>query len=162
MRKINLLLIFQSKYCIAVFLTGLLLGYLLVPKTIFYGTYSIIGIIYILVFAIMLMCIVRNIKDKVMNLKSTGSSIISIIASVIGLGAMQVCGIGAPLCSAGIGIGIFSIIAPSASISLLSRHAVLIAVATIALQVFALYYMGCFKKCVKNIIDASMNTVKKK
>jgi hypothetical protein len=151
MKKTVLWNIFKSKYCLAVFILGMLLGYLLVPKKIFYGAYFIIGIIYILVFAIMVVCIVRNIKDKVTSLKNTGSSILSIIASVIGLGAMQICGIGAPLCSAGIGLSIFSIIVPSASITVLSKYSTIIILASIILQVTTLYYMGCFKKCIKNI-----------
>lgn len=154
--------ILKSKYCLVVFLFGLLLGYFLVPKKIFYSFYAILGAVYILIFAVMMVCIARNIKEKIVSVKNTGSSIISISASIIGLGAMQICGVGAPLCGAGIGFSIFSIIAPTASIAFFSQYSVLILMLSILLQLAALYYMGCFKKCIKGVVSNKKTSTCKK
>jgi hypothetical protein len=137
----------KSKYCIAVFFLGLLLGYLLVPKTIFYGLYYILGFSYIIIFSLVLVCIVRTIKDKINNFKSSGAGILTVIASIIGFSAMQVCGVGAPVCGAGIGMGLLSVVAPQASFPLLNKYSLFIIIFSLVFQIFALYYMGCFKKC---------------
>jgi hypothetical protein len=147
-KKIFLFKVFQSRYCVFVYLLGLILGYFLVPKKIFTGMYSVLGVLYILIFAIVLMCIVRTIKERIFNVKNTGASAISVIASLFGLGALQVCGFGAPVCGATIGVGILSILFPQSSFLVFEKYAVYIVAFSLILQLISIYYMGCLKKCL--------------
>jgi hypothetical protein len=73
MKRLFLFNIFKSKYCMVVFLLGLYLSYLIIPKAVFHGWLFLIGIIYILLIAIVLTCIVRVTKEKIMNLKDAGA-----------------------------------------------------------------------------------------
>lgn len=152
MNYVRLVGIFRSKYCIIIFILSAILGYILVPKKIFSGAWIIIGIIYIILFSLVITCIARTIKEKVVNAKNTGASLISIIASIFGIGALQVCGIGAPVCGATIGVGIMSIIFPHTTITFFEQHHVGIIIISLILQIVALYYMGCFKKCLQTLI----------
>ncbi|MGB9763385.1 MAG: hypothetical protein ACPLW7_05285 [Minisyncoccia bacterium] len=143
-----LLKIFKSHYCKIVFVISLIGAYFLVPKTIFYGLYTILGILYMIIFAVTLTCIVRNIKEKVLLVKTYQSSIIGIIAAALGLAALQVCGIGAPVCGAAISAGILSVIFPNIFINFLNKYALIIIIISIGIQAIALYFMNCFKKCL--------------
>jgi hypothetical protein len=73
---------------------------------------------------------------------------LSILLSVIGISAMQVCGIGAPVCGATVGFGLLSFLFPQAT-HFFSGFSIHIIVATMFLQVIALFYMGCFRKCLQ-------------
>lgn len=146
MRKTFLYNIFKSKYCIVIFIMGILLGYFLTPKQIFNGFYSVLGVLYITSFAIVLSCIVRIVKEKMVVLRKVGGSASFIVGSILGIGAMQVCGVGAPICGATIGAGIFSIFFPQSSMMFLTEYAVSIIIASILLQISSLYFMGCFRK----------------
>jgi hypothetical protein len=147
MKDWYLIRIFKSSYCEIVFIISLIGAYLLVPKRIFYGLYTILGIVYMVVFALTLTCIIRNIKEKVLLAKTYKNSIIGILASALGIVALQVCGIGAPVCGTTIGASILSVIFPSFFLSFLSNYAVLIVLGSIVIQVTGLYFMNCFKKC---------------
>jgi len=147
MKDWYLIRIFKSSYCEIVFIISLIGAYLLVPKRIFYGLYTILGIVYMVVFALTLTCIIRNIKEKVLLAKTYKNSIIGILASALGIAALQVCGIGAPVCGTTIGASILSVIFPSFFLSFLSNYAVLIVLGSIVIQVTGLYFMNCFKKC---------------
>lgn len=139
--------IFKSNICKIVFILSLVIGYFLVPKHIFYSYFIILGIVYILLFALVMTCMIRIIKEKVINLKETGASIFSIISSLIGFSAMHVCSIGAPVCGASLGIGIFSFF-PSFFNSFFHEYALIIIIISIIFQIAALFYMNCFKKCI--------------
>ncbi len=148
MKKIFLFKVFQSRYCIGVYILGLILGYIIVPKKVFVGWYIPIGIIYIFLFAMVLMCIVRTVKERIFSMKNTGAGAISIIASALGLGALQACGIGAPVCGATIGVGILSVFFPNSAFVFLEEYAIYIVLISMLFQFAAIYYMGCFKKCL--------------
>ena len=149
MKNYFLFKIFKTKPCLIIFFLGLILGYLIIPKTIFSGFWTLIRITYIILFSIVITCIVRVIKERIINMKQTGAGIISIIAAALGLGAMQVCGVGAPICGATIGVGIISIFFPSISLNFLSHYSLLIIFISMVLEIIAIYYMGCLKKCIK-------------
>jgi hypothetical protein len=151
MKKIFLFKVFQSKYCALVFISGLILGFLIVPKKIFNGFYVILGVIYIILFALVLMCIVRTIKERIYNVKQTGVTTISLVASALGLGALQACSIGAPVCGATIGVGIASIFFPQSAFIILEDYAIYVVILSLILQLIAIYYMGCFKKCIRKV-----------
>jgi hypothetical protein len=146
----NKLVLFRSKYCIFVFGAALVGSYYLVPEKIFYGPFIILGILYILIFSLTFTCIIWTIKEKVVNLKNAGAGIVSIIAAVLGIGAMQVCTVGAPICGASVGLGLFSLFMPTVSQDFMNDHAVVLIIVSIAVQLAALYYMKCFKSRTVN------------
>jgi len=73
-------------------------------------------------------------------------SILGTIAIAIGLVALQACGLGAPVCGAAVGMGIFSAIFPSFFMNFFTNYALWIFLVSITFQVRALYFMNCFKK----------------
>lgn len=145
-KKYFILRVFSSHYCWLSLVLSFIIGYFLVPEKIFHGAWSIFGIVYALVFSIVLTCMIRVIKEKALNMKRTGAGIISVIGAILGLGAMQVCGIGAPICGATLGVSIFSIIAPGVSTALWQDFAIPLLFVSIILQIVSLYYLKCFKK----------------
>ena len=138
--------IFKSKYCLIVFILSLFLGYSLVPKAVFYGWYTILAIIFITLFALSITCIIRNVKEKILLAKTYKSSVIGIIATAVGIVALQTCGVGAPVCGAAVGLGIVSSIFPSVLVWKISKYAIDLMVISIAFQLLALYFMNCFKR----------------
>jgi hypothetical protein len=148
MKDWYLVKIFRSHYCKIVFIISLILAYFLVPQSVFYSWYSLLGVLYMTVFALTLTCIVRNIKEKILLAKTYQSSIIGVLAAALGMAALQVCGIGAPVCGAAISAGLLSVIFPSVFLSFLNKYALLIVVGSIILQGIALYFMNCFRKCL--------------
>ncbi|PKM91812.1 hypothetical protein CVU82_01230 [Candidatus Falkowbacteria bacterium HGW-Falkowbacteria-1] len=147
--KIYLLKVLKSKYCLISFALVSILAYFLVPKKIFYGYYSIIAVIFIIVFSLTLTCMIRSIKDKaeVRKRQRTGS-IIGFIFSIIGLSALHICTIGAPVCGASIGAAIISVFFPALALDFLNDYALTVVVISILIQIFALYQMKCFKKVI--------------
>ena len=137
--------IFKSRYCVVTFGISLVLSYFLIPKTAFYGWYTVLPLLFMLSFALTLTCIVRNVKERVLLAKTSGSSIVGIVAAALGLTALQVCGIGAPVCGASVAMGVLSAIFPTAFVGWLSRYAVQFTLFSILLQVVALYFMNCFQ-----------------
>ncbi len=139
--------LFRSKYCWLVFMASIVGGYFLIPQKILIlnGWWYLIGSLYILTFAIIIACIARIIKERVVTVKNTGAGILAIVFAVLGIGIMQVCGVGAPICGATVGIGIFSLFFPSLSNSFLSEHGLFLIILSISIQLIALYYMKCFK-----------------
>lgn len=142
-KKRFIIAVFESKICFFVFLISLVIGYFLTPKNVFYGFYTFLGIFYIIFFALVMTCMIRVIKEKVLNLKKAGASFFSIILSIFGFSALNVCGIGAPVCTSGITIGFASIFP-----SFLKEYSIYFLILSIVLQILAIIYMGCLKKCL--------------
>lgn len=138
--------IFKSKYCLIVYALSALLSYFLIPKTVFYGWNIILVIIFMITFSLILTCTIRNVKEKIVLARTYKSSIIGIIAAALGLAALQVCGVGAPICGAALGFGIFSSIFPAVFVNLISDYAIDFILFSILLQGVALYFMHCFKR----------------
>ena len=141
--------VFKSKYCIAAFILTLFLSYFLIPKTVFYGFYTLLAAIFMISFALSITCIIRNIKEKILLARTYESSVIGIIATALGLAALQVCGVGAPVCGAAVGFGILSSILPTAFIDIMSKYAVQFILISVIFQLVALYLMNCFKELNK-------------
>jgi hypothetical protein len=138
--------IFKSRFCWLSLVLSFFIGYFLVPDKIFHGVWSVFGLVYAITFAVTLTCLIRVIKEKVLTMKKTGAGVMSVVAAILGLGAMQLCGIGAPVCGATIGVSIFSIIAPGISASFWQEFSTPLLFISIILQVVSLYYLKCFKK----------------
>ncbi len=142
----HVLCIFKSTTCKVVFLLTLLAIYLLMPREFFVGATLPIALLFLLLTAVVLTCIVRTIKERVILARNAGAGLLAIIAMAFGLAALQVCGVGAPVCGATIGVALLSLFLPGASMTLLHHSAWIILSASILLQVAALYFMNCFKE----------------
>ncbi len=137
--------LFKSKYCIAIFILSLILSYLILPYTAFQGYFLFITIIFMIVFSLLITCTARNIKERIMLAKTYKTSLISMIAIIIGISALQVCGIGS-VCGMTIGLSILSIIFPGIFLNILSQYYLYFILFSIALQLGMLYYLNCFKR----------------
>ena len=143
-RQIYLKKVLRSNYCKAVFVIIFILSYFLVPEDVFVGYYILLAVAFMLSISLSLTCIIRNIKERVKLSRTYETSSISVIAAGIGLAALQVCGVGAPVCGASVGLGILSAIFPGVFVNFLQSYAVWIIVISIVLQLIALYEMNCF------------------
>ena len=109
--------VLKSNYCRLVFLISTVIIYLFTPKHVLYGWFSIIGVLFMLTSALVITCLVRDIKDRIILAKNTKSTGLAMFATVIGLVALQTCSISAPVCGASIGAGILAIIIPGFSLN---------------------------------------------
>ncbi len=146
MNKPFLIKMFDSHYCKVVFALSVALMWFISPKRIFYKYYAILGWTFIITSSLVLTCFIRNIKERVVTARSQGSSLLGILLIAIGLVAMNVCTVGAPICGASVAVGILSLILPGVAMGFFEKYAVAIIASSIALQLVALYYMKCFKK----------------
>jgi hypothetical protein len=152
--------VMKSKYCKSIFLISLIGSYFLIPDTVFNGFYYIIAITFMVTFSLSIMCIVRSIKDRATLAKKSKASLLSIIATALGLSALQVCGVSIPVCGASIGIGLLSVVFPQFFVDFLANYSPFIIGFSIILQLVALYYMGCFIETQKKKIKALLKTKK--
>ncbi len=142
---IHLFKIFKSNYCKLVFTISLIISYFLIPNKVFHGIHNITAILFMIVFSLTITCMTYNIKERIKLARTYKNSILSIIATAIGLSALQVCGVGAPVCTATIGAGILALIFPVTFVEFLSDYSILIISISILFQLIALYFMNCFK-----------------
>ena len=138
--------IFKSHYCKIIFIIIFFLSYFLIPKKLFHSWWILVAILFMFLFSLVITCIVRNVKEKVILAKTYKSSLIGVLATAIGLSALQVCGVGAPVCGATIGAGFLSALFPGIFMRFLDNFAIYILIASILLQIISLYFMNCFKK----------------
>ena len=141
-----LLKVFKSGYCQLTFVLFLAAGYFLTPKLILNGWQFFLAALFIFLFALVLTCLVRNVKEKAILARKYKSSLIGIIAAALGLAALQACGFGAPVCGASIGVGIMSAVFPGVFVNFFSAYSVYIIIFSIIFQFLALYFMNCFKE----------------
>lgn len=137
--------IFFSHYCKVIWLLSLFAAYLMIPHHLFSTMYFPLAILFMIGFATMMTCMIRNIKDKIVLARSYKSSIWGILASVFGLTALQLCGLGNVFCGGSIFLGVLSAIFPGAAVNLLSEYAVEIIVFSILMQIFSIWQMDCFR-----------------
>ncbi|RLE41696.1 hypothetical protein DRJ48_05075 [Candidatus Woesearchaeota archaeon] len=134
----------ESNYCKVAFAFALLVSYFLIPKRIFYGWYTLLGISFMLTFSLSFTCLVRNIKQRYIVARTYKGSLIATIATLLGITALHLCSIGAPACGATVGFGIFSLLMPSIAHTIFEPYGVYIIAFSILLQLIALYYLKCF------------------
>jgi hypothetical protein len=137
--------ILKSYYCKAVFLLALFGSYFLIPHKVFYGFGYVLAIAFMLAFSLSVTCIIRNIKEKILLARTYKRSVAHIILIALGLSALQVCGVGAPVCGATVGLGVLSIVFPGVFIDFLGDYHLAIIIFSILLQLVSLYFMGCFR-----------------
>ena len=149
MKKTFLAGLFSSVYCVIVFTVAFLLAWFLVPHSMLYGWYLLLAVGFTASLALTITCIVRNIKERIAVARTYRTSVLGIIAVALGLSALQVCGIAAPICGASIGFGIVASLFPEIFFRCLSQWSVAIVIASIAVQWISLYFMNCFKPAVR-------------
>jgi Na+/melibiose symporter-like transporter len=147
--------VFESHYCKIVFVISLIISYLLIPKDVFKTQFIYLALIYMVLFSIILTCIVRIIKERIKSAIIYEKSILGILASGIGLAALQACTLSIS-CSASVGLSILYLIFPQFFVSFLMDYSQYVLIASIIIQAIAIYLMGCFRK----VLDLSKNKIK--
>lgn len=145
MKNLYLFQILKSRYCQAVFVVFFIGSYFLVPRHVFYSQYIILALTFMVVFSLSSACLVRNIKDKILTATHLGRSAFHIIIAALGFSALQVCGLGATMCSATIGVSIASVLFPGIFFNYLTNYSIAIISASIILQIAGLYSMKCLR-----------------
>lgn len=128
----------------------LYMGFYFLPKKVFFGWYILLASTFALLFAFTFTCLVRSIKDQIILHKKNKKPVLSALASLIGLSAFQVCGIGAPICGISIGAAVVSSIFPSFAFNIINDYALYIIYISIALQIFSLVQMKCFTQIINS------------
>ena len=148
-RESYFLKVFRSHYCQIVFAASLIVGYFIIPGQVFHGYYSLLGAAFIISFGSVLTCLIRQTKEKIKLAKMYSGAVAGIIATAIGLAALESCGIGAPVCGAMMGLGFLSVIFPISSVNFIAKYSIAIVSISILTQLISLYFMNCFRKVNK-------------
>ena len=121
----------------------------------FYGWYNIIAYGFIFSTSLTITCIFRNTKERIKINKQNNKSLISIILSIFGIIATQVCGIGAPMCGAALGGSIGITFMPVFMQSFFQDYALYIIILAIVGQMYSLYALKCWGNnyCLYDKID---------
>jgi len=146
MQKPYIIKVMKSRYCELTFMLALAVSWLLLPENIFYGWYYLLAASFMILFALVLTCTVRNIKERIGMEKTYSGSLIGMVASVLGISALSVCGIGAPVCGATIGIGLASLLIPGIAMPFLNDYGMYIIAASLVIQLASLHFLNCFRK----------------
>jgi Na+/melibiose symporter-like transporter len=147
--------VLESQYCKIVFVISFVISYFLIPRTVFETQYAYIAIIYMILFSIVLTCIVRTIKERIKSAKTYEKSILGILASGIGLAALQACTLSVS-CSTSVGLSILYLIFPQFFVSFLINYSQYVLIVAILIQAITIYLIGCFKE----VLDLSKNKIK--
>ena len=131
--------------CAITFVVFLVIWTLITYKTLFYGRYTILGIVFVIIFATTITCMTKNTKEKIIQAKQYKKSLIGIIWVVIGVWAVQVCGVNAFMCGSTIWLSFLWLILPASAINIMSTYSIHIIILSILTQIIGLYYMKCFK-----------------
>lgn len=129
---------------IVLFVLLLVFGYFLTPKHIFLGNYKYLAYIFIVLFAILNYCILKTIyRNYVYNKKQKGFTK-GVIASILGVSALQVCGLSAYACSTSIGFTILATFLPHTFLNFLQNYSVEIISISILIQFITIWHLKCF------------------
>lgn len=138
----------KSNYCKVVFLGSFILSYIFTPKSAFEGKNSLLTIVFIILLSFTVACVTRNIKEKIKQSIKLKHSILSAIASGLGLATLQMCGFSGPSCGASAGAGILSILFPGIAMKIYQGYGTYILIFSIFLQIVGLYFLKCLN--IKN------------
>ncbi len=135
----------KSNWCKAIFAFSLAGSYFLIPADVWAGEHRLLAFVFMLTFSISLTCIVRNIKERVKAAVAYQTSIISLIATILGLSAFQVCGLGAPICGASVGAGLLAVFFPGFMVNFITDYSLTIIWLSIAAQLIGLWFLKCLR-----------------
>lgn len=144
MNNLYLARVLKSNYCKLVFLLAFFGSYFMVPANIFVGKYQLLVLVFMLIFSTVAMCVVRNIKEKVVVAHQLKTSFVGLILYILGLSALQVCGMSATMCTASVGAGIVSVFFPGVFFNYLVEYSVYIVYFSIITQLYVLHHLRCF------------------
>lgn len=136
--------VLKSKWCMGVFVLSIIGLYSLIPEKMFHEWYKLLGYTFILSTSLTITCIFKNTKERIKLNQKTGKSFVSIILSIFGVMATQVCGIGAPMCGAALGGSIGITFLPIAAQSFFEDYATYIILLAILGQMYSLYILKCW------------------
>jgi hypothetical protein len=141
--------VLKSKYCWFVIVVSLVLSYFLIVKkfTAFSNLGSIfLSVVYIFSFAISNSCLIRDIKESVKSkIKSGTNSVVSIIGSILGFGAVQLCTVSGT-CGVSIFTSLLLSIFPNSIAFFFIESGIWILLIADILLLFSIYRMRCFRK----------------
>lgn len=144
--KVYLKKLFESNYCKAVFVISFVVAYFLIPKSVFSGYYSVLGVGFMFSFSLVVTCLVRDVKERVVIERGNYKGhLLGLVFSVVGLTALHTCTVGVHICGAALGLSILSL-TPSFLAGFFVKYSVMIVVFSVVIQLVTLYYMNCFKK----------------
>jgi hypothetical protein len=129
-------------------LISLVLAYFLIIRefTSFTNFWSIfLSAIYIIAFAISNSCLIKDIKDRIRNKVNSGSSnILSILGSVLGFGAVQLCTVSGT-CGINIVTSLLFTVLPASLSFFIMHNGIWILLIADLLLLLSIYKMRCFK-----------------
>jgi hypothetical protein len=140
--------VLSSKYCWGVIFISIVLGYFLIIRkfTLFTSFWSIFfSIFYIILFAVSNSCLVKEMKERIKDSSQTGSSILSILGSVLGISAIQLCTVSGT-CSVNIVTSLLLTVFPTSLGFFFIRHGIWILIISDILLSISILRLGCFKK----------------
>ena len=137
--------LFSDVASIVVFTVVFIASIFILPSHILSGPYFYLGVLFILLFSLNMTCLVKVMLQRAKVAKARGAGIMGIVATAVGFTALQMCGVGGPLCGALFGSVVFATILPAGSLHYFTAYAVHIVLFAIAVQVASLWLMKCFK-----------------
>ncbi len=138
--------LFNTPFSIIVFTVVFIVSLFVLPEHIRTGQYFWLGVLFITLFSLNMTCIVKTMRERAKIAKAQGAGVVGIIATAVGFTALQMCGVGGPLCGALFGSIAFASILPAGSLHYFTSYAVYIVVGAIVVQIVSLWYLGCLKK----------------
>ena len=126
--------------CKMAFCISLAAVYALVPQNVF-GAHFLLSLAFALTFALTMACIAYSMRENLEKKRSVG--FLSLVASAMGLVALEACGL--TLACGTAGLGIMLLMLPAAMAGYLSLYGQYVVMASIALQLASLYAMGCLR-----------------
>ena len=139
--------VFKSRYCWIVFAVALVIGYLLLPGSLFEQDIlvTMLLILFLGVFSISITCIVRNLKEQIVSVRNVEKgSIISAIGSILGFTAIQTCVVSG-VCGVNMFLAILYAVFPAVFVDMFVEYGAFILLISDVILLFSLYYMKCFK-----------------
>ncbi len=133
--------VLDSPYCKTALLLSVGTMIVLLPKTLFHGFIAIPALLYVILFSLNITCLIRQTKER--SKATPKNSVVSFIATIVGITTLSTCGISAPMCGATLGMGLFSTITPHFILPLLFRYSAWFLIGAIGLQLYSLYRMQC-------------------
>lgn len=135
--------ILASRWCQIVFVLSLILAYFLIPNSALKGKYWLLVVMFVPSFAASVTCSVRSFKDHIQAGLKQKTSLLSILAGLIGVSAVQFCSVNAVMCGSTLGVGLLSGIMPHFMFRWFHQYAPWLLGVSVLAQWMALYSMGC-------------------
>jgi len=141
--------VLESKYSWIVIVVSLILSYFLIIRkfTVFTNFWSILlSIIYVATFTISNTCLIKEIKETIKSeIKSGANTILSILGSVLGFGAVQLCTVSGT-CGINIATSLLFSLLPTSLSLFFAKNGIWILLFADILLIISIYRMNCFKK----------------